>query len=51
MFTIELRQRYTDMLLDSKSGEDVGDILREYADEGCISGGDRLVIIDNEEDA
>lgn len=50
-YTVQLRQRYTNEVLDTKSGDDIGDLLREFADEGCISGGDTLVIIDNEEEA
>lgn len=49
MFTIELRQRYTNMVLDTKTGDDIATLLREYADEGCISGGDTLVIIDHDD--
>ncbi len=36
--------------LDRKTGDDIGDILRQYADEGCLSGGDRLQIIDHADD-
>lgn len=36
--------------LDSKSGNDLGDILRQYADEGCLSGGDTIRIVDNDEE-
>lgn len=50
MFTIELRQRYTGMVLDTKTGPDIGDLLREYANEGCMAGGDTLHIIDDEEE-
>lgn len=48
-YTIELRQQHTNLVLDSKTGESVADILREYADEGCIAGGDTLAVIDNDE--
>lgn len=36
--------------LDRKSGDDISDILRQYADERCLSGGDTLRIIDHEDD-
>lgn len=35
--------------LDRKTCADLGDILHEYANEGCLSGGDTLTIIDNDE--
>jgi hypothetical protein len=37
--------------LDRKQGEDLPALLRELADEGCLSGGDKIHIIDHEEDA
>lgn len=49
MFTIILRNSLGGEL-DRKTGEDIGDILREYAKEGCLSGGDTIEIIDNEEE-
>jgi hypothetical protein len=36
--------------LDRKTGDDIGDILRQYAAEGCLSGGDTLRIIDHADD-
>lgn len=36
-------------ILDKKEGEDIGAILREYANEGCLSGGDTLGIEDLDE--
>lgn len=50
MFSVELRQRYTNMLLDRKTGEDIGTLLRTLADEGCLSGGDTIRIIDHDEE-
>lgn len=50
MFTVKLLQRYTNMELDSKTGEDIATLLRQYADEGCLSGGDKLVIIDHDDE-
>lgn len=50
MYSVELRQRYTNMLLDRKTGEDIGTLLRQLADEGCLSGGDTIHIIDHEEE-
>jgi hypothetical protein len=35
--------------LDRKEGDDAAEILREYANEGCLSGGDTLRILDNED--
>jgi hypothetical protein len=32
--------------LDRKSGDDLKTLLREMADEGCLSGGDTITIID-----
>ena len=31
--------------LDRKGGDDIAEILRKYADDGCLSGGDKLIII------
>jgi hypothetical protein len=36
--------------LDRKTGESFADILREYADEGCLSGGDEFHFIDHTEE-
>ncbi len=35
--------------LDRKSGDDWGAILSEYASEGCLSGGDCLLFIDEDD--
>lgn len=31
-------------VLDEKEGDDIGDLLRDYAADGCLSGGDTLEI-------
>lgn len=36
--------------LDRKVGGDLGTLLREMADEGCIGGGDEIHIIDHTDD-
>jgi hypothetical protein len=36
--------------LDRKSGDDLSQIMADYAREGCLSGGDTLTIIDYTED-
>jgi hypothetical protein len=36
--------------LDRKSGDDLGDILRQFADDGCLSGGDTLRLIDHNDE-
>lgn len=47
MFTVILTNS-TDCELDRKTGESVEDILRRYADEDCLAGGDTLHIIDHD---
>jgi hypothetical protein len=45
-YTVKLIHSCGDQL-DIKSGDDLGDILREYADEGSLADGDSLKIRDN----
>jgi hypothetical protein len=35
--------------LERKTGDDIGDILREYADEGSLSDGDTIKIFDTDD--
>lgn len=46
MFTVYLTNSVGGEL-DRKTGPDVAELLREYANEGCLSGGDTLKILDH----
>jgi hypothetical protein len=48
MFTVKLFNS-SNCELDSKTGPDLAELLHAYADDGCLSGGDTLRLIDNED--
>lgn len=37
-------------VLDEKEGDDIGDLLRDYAADGCLSPGDTLEIEGDDDD-
>ena len=48
-YRITLRNRMG-CVLDEKEGDNLGDLLFDYANEGCLSGGDTLEIEETDDE-